>query len=326
MNTDTSLRYYSFFVCFNPFNQSSEFGKIGTKAQQYYSDFLNNSDYGDNLLPVNFQFFVEKEVDLDRQYDNVSVASYFGVPASARLNLHFEYDFFISSDGKTKYKMTVNGILFLLKYWYKNLKNHKDTPLEKIIEGFENQLKIDNLFSMKFEKYYIKFNNGFRFSFMRHYCYGIRYKQILFDTNDIEKFLNNSLYKTDFGKSIKEIFFSYDIFDFDNQGHKQYIDNEKEYKYGKSKDLCIMEQYDSNLFIYNSNFYDKTKESIIEYLNKAKREQIEYLHKGMLNAIGRIGQMKRKPKDFDYQKFGETIDKLMTEYEQIEENKSVSEK
>ena len=27
--------------------------------------------------------------------------------------------------------------------------------------------------------------------------------------------------------------------------------------------------------------------------------------------------MKRKPKYFDYQKFGEIIDKLMTEYEQI---------
>jgi hypothetical protein len=75
----------------------------------------------------------------------------------------------------------------------------------------------------------------------------------LFDTNNIEKYLNNNLYNIDFGKSVKNLYFSYDIFDFDNQGHEQYIDNEKTYQYGKNKDLCIMGQYDSKLFYQKRN-------------------------------------------------------------------------
>ena len=75
-------------------------------------------------------------------------------------------------------------------------------------------------------------------------------------------------------------------------------------KFGKNKDLSIMEQYNSNLFKYDSNYMDNTE-----------RGQIEYLHKGMLEAISRIETMKRKPKDFNINEFYRIIDVLMNEYE-----------
>ncbi|MDR3058722.1 MAG: hypothetical protein LBU84_11355 [Prevotella sp.] len=63
-----------------------------------------------------------------------------------------------------------------------------------------------------------------------------------------------------------------------------------------------MEQYDKSLF------YD-------EFLEISKYDQVVYLHKGMLEAISRIKEMKRKPKDFDVDKFYMEIDRLMTQYE-----------
>ena len=53
----------------------------------------------------------------------------------------------------------------------------------------------------------------------------------------------------------------------------------------------------------------------INYGSKTEQEQVAYLHEGMLAAIGRIKKMKRKPKDFDSDKFLEVMDKLMSEYE-----------
>jgi hypothetical protein len=296
---DTTLRYYSFSVHFNPFIQYTEWDKISKEAQKYYIDFLNEKDYGNDVMATTFNFFVEKEIDLNKQYDNISTGSYFGIQKNARLNLHFDYNYFTNASEEIQYKVALNGILYLLEYWNENLKIPKETPLKEIIDDYKSKLVRDNFFMEAVTEKFIKFNNKFRFNFMKHFFYGISEKHILFDTNDIEKYLNNNLYKYDFGKSIIALFFSYDIFDFDNKGHQQYIDNEKEYGYGKSKDLIIMEQFNSKLF------YGKTK-----------NEQLKYLHKGILNSINRIEQMKRRPKDFNYLEFYKVFDTLMNEYEE----------
>lgn len=114
---------------------------------------------------------------------------------------------------------------------------------------------------------------------------------------EIEKYLNNNLYKYELGKSINEIYFSYDIFDFDDTKYKQYIDSDKKYKYGKNKDLSIMEQFDSNLLD-----------------GKSKKEKIELLCTGMLKAISKVEMMVKKPKDFNTIDFQRIFDKLMVKY------------
>jgi len=299
MENNTSLRYYSVFVKYNPSIQYSKFDEITKNVQNYFLKFLNENDYGDNLIPMSFYFLTEKEIDFNKQDDVISTSTYLGISKNARLSVHINYDYINSIPEDIQYKLTLNGILYLLNCWNENLKIPKGTPLEDIIINYKNKLENDNLLDESFIPNFIKVNNPFRFYFMRNYFYGLKDKHILFDTNDIEKYLNNNLYNINFGNSIREVFLSYDIFDFDNPGHKQYIDDEKEYKYGKNKDLCIMEQYDKKLF------YQKTK-----------YEQIAYLHKGMLKSIERIEQMKRKPKNFNHEWFYKTIDKLMKEYEE----------
>ncbi|MDR1317121.1 MAG: hypothetical protein LBK13_09640 [Spirochaetales bacterium] len=297
MVNDINQKYYSFFIHFNPFLRSTAWDKTAERAQKYYTSFLNEDDYGD-LISMTFNFFIEEKADIDKQNDYVSVSTYMGIPPGARLNVHIDYEYFINSPDEIKYKTAVNGILFLLNYWKDNYKIPKNNELEKLIINYQNRLQADNLFDGNLKNTFIKINNPFRFNFMKHFFYGIKEKEILFDTNDIEKYLNNNLYKNNFGESINKLFFSYDIFDFENQGHKQYIDNEKKYSYGKNKDLCIMEQYNSRFF-----------------KDKTKYEQIKYLHTGMMEAIERIKDMKRKPKDFNVEGFYETLDKLMNGYE-----------
>jgi hypothetical protein len=243
---------------------------------------------------------VEKEIYFNKQDDVISTPTYLGISKQARLSVHIDYEYIHCVSEEIQYKLTLNGILYLLKYWKENLKIPKGTPLDEIINNYKNKLMQDNLLDETNEKAFIKINNPFRFAFMLNHFYALkRNRHILFDTNDIEKYLNNNLYNIDFGKSVKSLYFSYDIFDFDNQGHKKYIDTEKKYQYGKNKDLCIMEQYDSKLF------YQKTK-----------YEQIKYLHNGMIKAIDRIKDMQRKPKYFDVEKFYAYIDDLMNKYEE----------
>ena len=308
MQNDLTLKYYSFFVHFNPSQRQTEWGKIAAKAQSYYVDFLNKSDYGNDLMSTTFNFLVEKEIDFDKQNDNISTSSYLGIPKTARLTLHFDYDKFTSVDEHEKLKLTLNGILFLLNHWNSNLKVPNGNPISTIIADFSETLNLDSLLlsEQMTSKTFIKLTNPFRFNFMRHHFQGLTQKQILFDTNHIEQFLNNQLHKSDFGKSINKIYFSYDIFSFDNnQTAKNFIDNEKKYQYGKDKDLSFMEQFDSERFLYNK-----------EYEEQTKLGQVEYLHKGLLNAILRIKEMKRKPKDFNVDKFYADINSLMTDYEE----------
>jgi hypothetical protein len=291
---DATLRYYSFFVYFNPFIELREWAEIEANAQQYFLDFLNHNDYGDDLPSINFNFLVENEIDVNKQDDHISLSTHFGIPPFARLSAHLDYITFNDASDELKYKITLNGILFLLNYWKNNLKVPKGTPLEKIIRDYENRLKNDNL--LYAGDVYIKFNKPLKFYFMRHHFYGLNENDILFNTNDIETYLNNNLYKSNFGKSIDKIYFSYDIFDFDEQ--KEYIEVDKKYKYGRNKDLCIMEQYDSQLLI-----------------DKTKAEQIKYLRGGILKAIERIETMKPKPKEFNAKEFYKTIDNLLNKYE-----------
>jgi hypothetical protein len=298
ITNETSLRYYSFFVHFNPFLRYTEWDKIAEKTQKYFVDFINENDYGEDVISITFNFFVEKEVDINKQYDNISTASYYGISKTARLNVHFDYNYFINASDELKYQTTLNGILFLLNYWNSNLIIPKGTPLQEIINDYKNKLIKDNYLREGDENIYIKINNPFRFNFMLHLCYGIKQKEILFDTNEIEKYLNNNLYKHNFGKSINEIFFSYDMLDFDKNEYKKYVGKETEYKYGRKRDLTIVEQYDIKLI-----------------KNNTKDEQIKHLHNGMLKSIDRIEEMKRRPKDFYVKGFYKIIDKLMNEYE-----------
>lgn len=311
---DTNLKYYSYSIHFNPFLRNTEWDLIRDRALKYFVDFLNENDYGDDLLPISFNFFIEKEIYFNKQCDNISLGTFLGVSKNAILNLNFDYEYFINSSDDIKYKMTLNGILYLLDYWKDNLKHHKSTPLDLIIGNFQNKLIADKNILENICDKYIKFYNGFRFNFMRHYFYGLKESHIYFNTNDIQKYLNNNLYKNYFGMSVNKVFFSYDILDFDNNGHKQYIDKVKEYQFCKGRNLYIMEQYDSKLFYKPIDKEEVKKNGGKSLYEMRRKKQLKYFFSGLLTAISRIETMKRRPKDFDYNLFYKVIDRLLNEY------------
>ena len=297
---DTPFRYLT-FIEFNPFLKYTEWDKLAVMAEDYFLHFLNAKDYGENVMPIDFHFLVEKDIDISNQNDTVSTSTYLGISKKARLTVHLDYECFTSSSEELKYQIILNGILFLLNYWKNNLKTPKNMPLEEIISDFKCKLETDNLFDETLEKIYIKITAPFKFTFNKHNFSGLVYddreNEIKSYAEGIEKYLNNNLYKYNFGKSVNEIFFSYDIFDFDNPEYRQYIGKENEYRYGNRKDLFIIQQYNSNLFT-----------------DKTKCEQTAYFCCGILEAIDKIEMMKRKPKDFNVKEFYSVIDKLMKEY------------
>ncbi|MDR2152547.1 MAG: hypothetical protein LBO72_06990 [Helicobacteraceae bacterium] len=269
----------------------------GEKAREYYIDFLVSRDNDDEIVLSDFLFFAEKEIDFNKQNDIVSNSQQFGLSKRARLTLHFDYDLFSEADDTRKYKIVLNAILYLLNYWLYNLKIPRGVRLDKTIDEYQKRLKADNLFDKTLQEVYIKLDNPFRFSFMRHHFCSINKEDIFFDTNDIEKYLNNNLYKHHFGESIKETFFYYDIFDFGDPRYLSYIDGAKTCKLGNDYDLYLIEQYDSQIF-----------------KDAAKKEQINYLSEGILNAVKRMEHAKQKPKAFNVDKFYKTLKELMRKY------------
>ncbi|MDR0664268.1 MAG: hypothetical protein LBF86_01920 [Helicobacteraceae bacterium] len=270
---------------------------VEEKAREYYVDFLASHSRGEGAVLSDFLFFSEKEIDFNKQNDITSDSHLFALNKRARLTLHFDYDRFSEANDERKYKIVLNAILYLLNYWRRNLKIPKNVRLDKAIDRYEKKLKADNLFDKTLEKIYIKPDNLFRLNFVRRYFYSINDKDILFSVNNIEKYLNNNLYKYQLAGSIKEAFFHYDIFDFNDPRYERYIDGVKPCKLGDDNDLYMIEQYDS-----------------IILKNAAKEDQIIYLSEGLLNAAKRAEKMKQKPKEFNADKFYKTLKELMNNY------------
>lgn len=279
--------------------KNSVWNNIGADLEKFCYKFTCMNDFGESMISTKFHFYIEKKVKLFKQDDMVSTSTYLGNPKQARLNIHLNYEHFEKSDIESKFKILSNGILLLLNFWRKNLKIPKDLDLEKIIIEYKKYLKEQAKYCdfNKKNNIYIKSNNLFRISFQNHLLKDIEESEILIDIEEIEKFLNEKLNNITFGKSIKQLYFSYDFFDFYSPKTIEYKDKEKKYQYGKDKDLSIMEQFDTNFILYQS-----------------KTEQLEYFKKGILNSILRIKEMKRKPKDLDIEKLHLEFDKLLNEY------------
>ena len=120
------------FVEFNPFIRYTDWDKIATMAENYFLKFINEKDYGENVISTRFVFLVEKEIDINNQDDVISTSTYLGISKVARLTVHLDFAYFANASEKRQYQIVVNGILFLLNYWKNNLKISKDTPLEEI--------------------------------------------------------------------------------------------------------------------------------------------------------------------------------------------------
>lgn len=302
-NTEIKTKY--FWIDINPpyCDDKKEWRSIRSKLEEFCYNFtclLNISE--DNLIPIKFKFYIEKEIEFYKQKDYISTSNAFGIPKQVQLTINIDYKIFDESDDKTKFQILLNGILYLLEFWKINLKIPKNVKLEELINCFRVYLKEQNQYLdiNNLESVYIKSNNNFRITFDNHIFKDIEEKEIFVDFENIENYLNNNLHNTSYGKSVREIFFSYDIFDFYSPKKDEYKDNNKDFLYGRNKDLSIMEQFDTNYLLYLES-----------------KEQFEYFKEGILNAILRIKEMKRKPKFFDVDKLYIDLKKLLDEYTKL---------
>lgn len=161
------------FVEFNPFIRYTDWDKIATMAENYFLKFINEKDYGENVISTRFVFLVEKEIDINNQDDVISTSTYLGISKVARLTVHLDFAYFTNASEKRQYQIVVNGILFLLNYWKNNLKISKDTPLEEIIQDYKCKLVVDKLLDENIEKVCIKVKSPFKFTPILHNFNGI---------------------------------------------------------------------------------------------------------------------------------------------------------
>ena len=115
--------------------------------------------------------------------------------------------------------------------------------------------------------------------------------------NDLEDYLDEKFRDKDYGESVVKYFFGFELYKFDG-GFAQFFSNDIESWKTKSKCFITNAHFDWNVFIHLN--IEETLKLISEEFSK---------------SIGRIENMKRKPKNFDFKQFRKDFEIAMTEFE-----------
>ncbi len=114
--------------------------------------------------------------------------------------------------------------------------------------------------------------------------------------NDLESFISENLSGKDYGKSVVKYFWGFELFKFDG-GFAQFFKNDIE-----------SWKHSVNWFVTNSNFDWNIIKDLTEF------QTLELIKKEMLLSVDRINSMKRKPKDFDCEKFSQDLESILNNY------------
>ena len=278
--------------------------EVVKKIQKYIMDFINKMNYGKiTISSALSNYYISERIFIDEYSGNI-------------------YNKMIKADtSELKCQIALNGILYLINYFHDNFSVPESIPLQQIINDYRKKLIKDNYFVdeiFKIGKVYVGIYDSFR-NFKIHVLqwwsdFELDY-ECLFKKEEIEEYLNDNLYKYDFGESVKDLYFLYYILNFNIEKNKIYIDNEiQAYKYLQNKKFMeIRGIYDAKKMTKCIKPRNKNKK---HWTKCTKEDQIKYLHKGMLEAINRIDAMENRPKDFNVEYLYEIIDKLMNDYEE----------
>ncbi len=121
--------------------------------------------------------------------------------------------------------------------------------------------------------------------------------------NELEHFLKTKLEKKDYGNSVIKFFWGFELYKFDG-GFAQFFSNDITSWKHSVKWLVSNSHFDWNIFYT---------------LNKA--DALHAIKAEMLSSVLRIGEMKRKPKSFDYEAFYIDLIKIIDEYMEKENSK-----
>lgn len=116
------------------------------------------------------------------------------------------------------------------------------------------------------------------------------------DLNNLESYLIERFAEKNYGESVIKYFFGFELYKFDG-GFAQFFDNDIEKWLTKNK-----------WFVTNAHFdWD-------HFINLNREEILRLIKDEFIKSIGRIENMKRKPKHFNYRLFQKDFEEIMDDY------------
>jgi len=119
------------------------------------------------------------------------------------------------------------------------------------------------------------------------------------DLNHLQDFLIKKFADKDYGESVSKYFFGFELYKFDG-GFAQFFKDDIESWKTKTKWFVTNAHFDWNHFV-----------------NLNSEEIINIMTEEFSKSIGRIENMKRKPKHFDFKLFQKDFEEVMKEYKNV---------
>ena len=121
-------------------------------------------------------------------------------------------------------------------------------------------------------------------------------KYVTVNLNNLENFIRAKLSNKNYGESVVKFFWGFELYKF-NGGFAQFFSDDITSWKHSTKWLVSNSHFDWNTFNYLTKY---------DALFSIKTE--------LLKSVLRVGEMKRKPKSFDYNAFHADLNSIMNEY------------
>ncbi|WP_281226066.1 hypothetical protein [Flavobacterium aquiphilum] len=292
MKNDDTKKYRCWFLV-NQHIFEKEFEAIEQKAIKVFLDFISDKNYGSGIGLFRFDIYVEPKINFGRQTDSINTAC-------AHLSAHIDKQLFDTSSDDEKLKLLLNASLILVKYLEQRVPLPKDFNAENLFSDYKQYLKNQSLLLHQTEtdQAVIKFFDTTRFLFRRTETIEVEKSKIHFDLNEVQDFINNEIAGKTFGKSVTSVDFGFELYDY-NGNFATFLKQTENYKrYGtKHKNYLVVKHFD----------YSEIK-------NLNEHQQYQLLKVKVLEGINDYDNLKRKPKDFDKERFYNIIENILTTY------------
>jgi len=289
----TMTQTYRCWFLINQNQEKRDFETLEQEASRLFLDFISGKDYGDSIGLFRFDIYIEPIINFGRHTDTI----YTGC---AHLSVHIDKATFDKATDELKVKLLLNAAFVLTKYLAQRVPLPKNFQADSLVNDYENYLTKKSLLlsNDQTQAVIIKPFDTTSFNFVITTTAEVKDRDIHYDLNEVGDFINNKLAGQTFGTSIRKFDFGYEIAD-----SKGYMPHHPETanlrRYGtKYKNLLVVKQFD----------YRQLKDL-------DAKGQFKILKEKILEAISDVDKLSKKPKDFDNEKFFDTMNNILTDYE-----------
>lgn len=285
------VKNYRCWFLINQNQRQRDYETLEQQAAKAFLGFIAGRDYGGNIDLFRFDIYIEPTINLGLHRDGI----YTGC---AHISSHVDYTVFNQLTEIERISLMLNASLISIKYLAQRMAIPKGFEAGRLYNDYETYLKEaayllnDKLLDLSV----IKPFNNLRFNFVISTTAEVKEKNINYNLNDIQDFVNNKLSGIDFGISVRTFHLGYEI--ADSKGYMQHhAETAKLKRYG-AKYLLVVKQFDYN-----------------ELKQLDAHGQFKVLKNNILEAISDIGNLNKKPKDFKSQKFFDEMGAILNDYE-----------